>query len=201
MSTAANKPPVLAKKLKSDSLKTDFSNSKSTSADESIASKQYRHPNFNKMVLKAIRDLNDSSGSSRVAILKYISQNYDVSPKTINNNVKRSIRRLADNKLITRTSLKVTGANGSFKLSAAGIRGQSSIVARMSKDGISAVRANRIAPKKRIGSPKKRIGSPKKRTPKKALATKKKASVKKTQHTFRTATPFPKVAMKVVNKC
>lgn len=74
------------------------------------------HPPYSEMVQKAIAELKDRSGSSKVAILRYLTQNYQLGDNAskINTNI-----RLALKKGVERGELKQvtgTGANGSFKL-------------------------------------------------------------------------------------
>ena len=72
------------------------------------------HPPYKTMIEKAICDLKERGGSSRVAIVKYIATNYKVG-ETNPLLVKQAIRRMVANELVHASS-KSQGANGSFKL-------------------------------------------------------------------------------------
>ena len=74
------------------------------------------HPKFNEMVESAISSLKERKGSSRAAILKYISANYKLgtNDKKINSNLKTCLRNGVSNGLLNQ--VKGTGATGSFKV-------------------------------------------------------------------------------------
>jgi histone H1/5 len=73
-----------------------------------------KHATFNEMVSEAIKNLADRSGSSRQAILKYISANFQIDPKTVNQHLKAALVNGIKNNAFKRTS--GIGASGSFKL-------------------------------------------------------------------------------------
>ena len=74
------------------------------------------HPKFNEMVVSAISSLKERKGSSRTAILKYISANYKMgtNDKKINSNLKTCLRNAVSTGLLNQ--VKGTGATGSFKV-------------------------------------------------------------------------------------
>ena len=73
------------------------------------------HPKFNEMVVSAISSLKERKGSSRNAILKYISANYKLGTnKKINSNLKTCLRNGVSIGLLNQ--VKGTGATGSFKV-------------------------------------------------------------------------------------
>ena len=74
------------------------------------------HPKFNEMVVSAISSLKERKGSSRNAILKYISANYKLgtNDKKINSNLKTCLRNGVSIGLLNQ--VKGTGATGSFKV-------------------------------------------------------------------------------------
>ena len=74
------------------------------------------HPKFNEMVVSAISSLKERKGSSRAAILKYISANYKLgtNDKKINSNLKTCLRNGVSNGLLNQ--VKGIGATGSFKV-------------------------------------------------------------------------------------
>jgi len=67
------------------------------------------------MIIQAIRKLNDRSGSSRQAILKFITSNFKVEEKQGNQHVKIGLKNAV--KAGTLKQVKGVGASGSFKLS------------------------------------------------------------------------------------
>uniref|UniRef100_A0A915PSR3 H15 domain-containing protein n=1 Tax=Setaria digitata TaxID=48799 RepID=A0A915PSR3_9BILA len=75
------------------------------------------HPSYSQMIKEAIVALKDRKGSSRVAILKYISGRYQLGSngKRVHSQLRLAIKRgIASGKL---TIAKGGGANGSFRLS------------------------------------------------------------------------------------
>jgi len=73
------------------------------------------HPPFFEMIIQAIRKLNDRAGSSRQAILKFITANFKVTEKQGNQHVKIGLKNAV--KAGTLKQVKGVGASGSFKLS------------------------------------------------------------------------------------
>lgn len=72
------------------------------------------HPPFFVMITEAIRKLNERSGSSRQAILKFIVANFKVEEKSGNQHVKVSLKNAV--KAGSLKQVKGVGASGSFKL-------------------------------------------------------------------------------------
>ena len=71
------------------------------------------HPTYKEMIVAAITTLKERNGSSRQAIVKYITANYKVGDNcTVH--VKLALKRMVTNKDLTQT--KGTGASGSFKV-------------------------------------------------------------------------------------
>lgn len=80
------------------------------------AAKKATHPKYIEMILNGITSLKDKKGSSRVAILKFISTEYKVgdNPNAVNNQLKLALKKgVADGVL---TQVKGSGASGSFKV-------------------------------------------------------------------------------------
>jgi len=71
------------------------------------------HPKYNEMISKAIDALGDRKGSSRQAILKYISGNFKVGDSA-NVHLKLALKRMV--KAGELKHVKGSGASGSFKL-------------------------------------------------------------------------------------
>merc|ERR1712048_588066 len=78
--------------------------------------KPAEHPKYAVMVAAAITSLKERGGSSRQAILKYISANYKVgdNPTAVNARVKTALKAGVKSGAIKQA--KGTGASGSFKL-------------------------------------------------------------------------------------
>ena len=131
------------------------------------------HPKFNEMVVSAISSLKERKGSSRNAILKYISANYKLgtNDKKINSNLKTCLRNGVSIGLLNQ--VKGTGATGSFKVAV-----QPKPVKKV------------VAPKK-IEAKKTSVNKIVKKTTKKAIVKKVKSSPKKAS---------PKKAKKAVSK-
>ncbi|CAG9531649.1 unnamed protein product [Cercopithifilaria johnstoni] len=74
------------------------------------------HPSYSQMIKEAITALKDRKGSSRAAILKYISRHYQLGDngKRVHSQLRLAIKKgIATGKL---TSAKGAGMNGSFRL-------------------------------------------------------------------------------------
>ena len=81
--------------------------------EKAAAKKPAAHPKYSEMIAAAVGALKERSGSSRQAILKYISANYKVSDSA-GTHVKLALKRgVAGGAL---KQVKGTGASGSFKL-------------------------------------------------------------------------------------
>lgn len=72
-----------------------------------------RHPPYREMTLTAITSLNSRSGSSRQAIAKYVSSNWEVSER-YEVYLKQALKRLVKERMLLQ--IKGSGASGSFKL-------------------------------------------------------------------------------------
>lgn len=113
------------------------------------------HPKYSEMVGKALSEIKERGGSSRQAILKYITGNFkgNDDDKKVNTHLKLALRAGVKNGSLVQP--KGSGASGSFKL-------------------------NVEAKKKVEKKPKEKAATPKKATTPKKLAAKKKATEKKT---------------------
>jgi len=91
-----------------------------TSEAKVVKAKKPRAPSsgnkttYLEMITAALRKLNERSGSSRVAILKYIVSNYPVDAKTANQHVKVALKSAVKSSQLKQTS--GVGASGSFKI-------------------------------------------------------------------------------------
>ena len=133
---------------------------------KAAAKKPADHPKYSEMIAAAIASLKERSGSSRQAILKYVSANYKVSDGAATH-VKLALKRgVAGGAL---KQVKGTGASGSFKL-ADKVKPPKAAKKPAAKKPAAKKAAKKVAKK---ATPKK---SAKKATPKKA----KKPAAKKT---------------------
>lgn len=82
-------------------------------AKPKISKKPVDHPKYSDMIKAAILTLKDRSGSSRQAIVKYITANYKVG-ETAGRHVKVALKKGTDDGTFIHT--KGVGASGSFKL-------------------------------------------------------------------------------------
>ena len=126
------------------------------------------HPKYSEMVAAAVGALKERSGSSRQAILKYISTNYKVGDGA-NTHVKLALKRGVTGGALKQ--VKGTGASGSFKLAEKPKAPKKKPAAKKAKKP-AAKKAKKPAAKK---TPKK---TAKKSTPKKKPAAKKPAAKK-----------------------
>jgi len=78
-------------------------------------SKPVSNPKYSEMVKKAVGELNQKGGSSRQAILKYVTSNYSVG-NNASKNVNNALRKLCEDNELVHAKNGVSGANGSFKL-------------------------------------------------------------------------------------
>ena len=74
------------------------------------------HPKFPVMIAAAVEALKERKGSSKIAIVKYITANYNVGDNTtsINNRVKKALKAGLEDGTLKQS--KGTGVTGSFKL-------------------------------------------------------------------------------------
>ena len=83
-------------------------------APKKAASAQPSHPTFLEMIKAGLKQLNERSGSSRIALLKYIVATHKLDEKTANVHLKMALKRgVKDGSL---KQVKGVGSNGSFKL-------------------------------------------------------------------------------------
>lgn len=132
-------------------------------AKKAAAKKPADHPKYIEMIQAAIAALKERSGSSRQAILKYISANYKVSDKAAVH-VKLALKAGVTSGALKQ--VKGTGASGSFKLA--------------EKPKVKKVAAKKPAAKKPAAKKPAAKKAAKKATPKKKVAAKKATPKKKT---------------------
>ena len=111
--------PKAGTKSKSGETITEPQNGKSKSekqVGEPAASQNGTpHPPYIVMAKAAISEMNEKGGSSRQAILKFVTSKYSLG-STANRNLNNALKKLLDDKEIVRSKLTTKGANGSFKL-------------------------------------------------------------------------------------
>jgi len=158
------------------------------------AKKPAEHPKYVDMIAAAIAALKERGGSSRQAILKYITANYKVGDNA-NSHLKLALKRgVATGAL---AQVKGTGASGSFKLAK---KPEAPKKKKPAKKPAKKPTAKKPAAKK--AAPKKKTPSKKKSTPKKAAkkpAAKKPAAKKPAKKTTKKKTP-KKAAKKTAKK-
>ena len=128
-----------------------------------VAKKVADHPKYAEMISTAIGALKERSGSSRQAILKYVTANYKVS-EYCSTHVKLALKRGVAGGVLKQ--VKGAGASGSFKLAE-----------KLKKTPKKKVAAKKPASKKKKATPKKAKKPAAKKAAKKPAA--KKAAPKK----------------------
>ncbi|CAG0885719.1 unnamed protein product [Darwinula stevensoni] len=141
----------------------------------------HNHPPYGDMIVAAIAALKERSGSSRMAILKYIMQHYNVGTdsKVVNSRVKIALKRAEGSGKIKHAKGGV-GATGSFKLSEKAEKPKKAVKKPKAKKPASPKKA-KVAKPKAQKSTKPKASKPKKspkkpKSPKKAGAAKPKAA-------------------------
>jgi len=138
------------------------------------------HPPVAEMVVAAINNLKDRSGSSSQAIKKYIASNYKVEVERLAPFIKKYLKSGVANGTLQQTKGK--GASGSFKIAA------------NSKPKTASTAAKKAKPVKAKKSAANPAGGDNPRAKKAAITPKKAKPVKKAK------TPKPKKAAKVEKK-
>lgn len=124
------------------------------------------HPPYNIMIVNAISHLKDRKGSSKVAILRYITSNYNVGDeeKKVNANIKKSLNRLVTSGELTQ--VKGQGASGSFRLGEKETNARPKLNAPGSPaPKVPKAKVKKASPKKKTVSTTKKTVSPKKKLP------------------------------------
>ena len=148
------------------------------------------HPKYIEMVSTAIESLKERGGSSRLAILKFITGKFKVSenPKVVNSQLKLALKKGVESGTLSQT--KGTGASGSFKLAKKPAAPKKVAKKPAKKVTPKAAKSpKKVKAKKPAKSPKKAAKSPKK--PKAAKSTKKAKSPKKVTKPKKTAATKP----------
>ena len=142
--------------------------------------KPAEHPKYNDMIKAAIRALKERNGSSRQAIIKYITANYKVG-ENVGVRVKMALKRMVTAKLLVQT--KGTGASGRFKLSEAAKK-------------VSKPKPKKIVKKKPAATKKPKKKPAQKKTKKPAAKKAKKPAAKKAAAKKPVKKPAKKTAAK-----
>jgi len=112
-----------------------------------VKSAKSTHPKFLEMVSEAIQMLNEKTGSSKQAIVKYVIANYRLEEKSANRHVKLALKNAV--KAGNLKQIKGVGANGSFKLNDEIKKNQTKRQATSANSDI-AKKATVIKPKKAV---------------------------------------------------
>lgn len=131
------------------------------------------HPPVNDMIKAAVSNLKERNGSSRQAIVKYISANYKVDIEKLTPHIKKQLKNAVTKGTLIHT--KGTGASGSFKLSAATKKPEKKVKKPAAKKPKTA--AKKTTPKKPKAKPKA-AGEKKPKAKKAAKSPAKKAAKK-----------------------
>ena len=138
-----------------------------TKVKKAAPKKPSEHPQYKEMIAAAIAALANRSGSSKIAISKYISANYKVGDRHESLLKSALLRGLKSEALVKKSGV---GCSGSFKLAAA-----------VKKPAVKKAAAKKPATKKPAAkkTAAKKTGTPKKVAPKKKTAAAKKSTPKK----------------------
>ena len=151
------------------------------------------HPKYIDMVKAAIGSLKDKSGSSKAAILKYITANYKVGDnvKMVNTHLRTALKTGVTKGFLKQT--KGTGASGSFKL---GEKPKAEKKPKKVTKPKAAKPKKAAAKPKKAAAPKKEGGDKKKATKPKKAKTPKKAAKKSPKKAAKPKAAKPKTAKK-----
>ena len=140
---------------------------KKKAAKKPVAKKAAEHPKYIEMIVAAIAALKERKGSSRQAIVKYISSNYKVNDAA-SVHIKMALKRGVESKTLTQT--KGSGASGSFKVAVKAADKTKKVTKPVTKKPAAKKVVKKAAAKKPAAKK-----ATKKATPKKKPATKKAA--------------------------
>lgn len=135
--------------------------------------KEMSHPKYSEMIAAALAGLKERTGSSRQAILKYITANYKLGDGA-NAHLKLALKTGV--KKGTFKQAKGTGASGSFKLGEKPKVAKKAAKPKAAKPKVKKAAAKKPAAKKPAA---KKPAAKKAKTPKKAAAKPKKAAAAK----------------------
>merc|ERR1739838_890108 len=163
----------------------------STMSDAPVAPKKVKvvadHPKYNEMIVAAVTELKSRKGTSKQAIVKYITSSYKVGESSTTH-IKLALKRMVAGGKLSQVS--GVGASGSFKL----VKAEPVKKAALKKSSVK-----KAAPKKAVAKkPVAKKASPKKKAPVKKVALKKKVAAKKPAKKTATATPVKKTKAKKV---
>uniref|UniRef100_A0A1I7XMJ0 H15 domain-containing protein n=1 Tax=Heterorhabditis bacteriophora TaxID=37862 RepID=A0A1I7XMJ0_HETBA len=160
-------------------------------ASKTSSKKVSSHPTYSAMIKKAITTLNEKGGTSKIAILKYICQNYKVGDNLtkVNAHLRLAIKREVASG--TLKQVKGTGAAGSFKLGEKTVAKTSAV----KKTEVQQSAASEKKPKKLVT---KKVSKPK--SPKKGKIVKTSKRSKKVTGTKKVKTPKKTAARPKVSK-
>ncbi|KAK6051914.1 linker histone H1 and H5 family protein [Cooperia oncophora] len=134
------------------------------------------HPVYSAMIKAALKDLKDRKGSSKQAILKFMTQKYKLgtNDKQINAHLRMALKRGVTSGTLTQAS--GSGAAGRFRLAEKASAPANGKVAKKPKAAGTPKKKAAAKPKKAAGDkPKKAKSAKKPKSPKKAAAKPKSA--------------------------
>uniref|UniRef100_A0A0N5ARJ8 H15 domain-containing protein n=1 Tax=Syphacia muris TaxID=451379 RepID=A0A0N5ARJ8_9BILA len=142
------------------------------------AVKPAAHPSYGEMIKDAIIHLKEKKGSSRAAILKFISQNYKVSENlaVVNAHLRQALKRGVTSNALKQ--VRGNGASGSFRL--AQIKPVEKKVKKVPKPKAKKPTSKKVAAKKPVAKSKTAAKKKVQKKPAKTPAAKPKAASKKT---------------------
>ena len=143
-------------------MSSDASPAKKAEKKKAAPKKPADHPKYSEMIVAAVGALKERKGSSRQAIVKYISANYKVGDNA-NTHVKQALKRMVAGAALKQ--VKGAGASGSFKLAE-----KPKVVKK--KPAAKKPAAKKATPKKAAKKPAAKKATPKKAAAKKPAAKK-----------------------------
>jgi len=75
-------------------------------------SKNGEHPAYQEMILEAVNDLHERTGSSHSAILKYISTKYQIPPEKAKTHMRLALKKMVDKDVLLRVKASFKLADG-----------------------------------------------------------------------------------------
>ncbi len=144
------------------------------------------HPKFFDMITEALKKLNEKTGSSRIAIVKYIMANYSIDEKTANKHTKVALKNGVKNNNFKQST--GNGVNGSFKIGDAVKLKEKAAEKEAKRKAKAALKPKKVVAKKETKKLVKKVAKPSttgstkkivKKTTDKTKTTKEKKTVSK----------------------
>lgn len=151
------------------------------------------HPPTSQMVDAAIKSLKERTGSSLLAIKKYLAANYKVDADKLSPFIKKYLKSSVESGKFIQTKGK--GASGSFKLSASALKPKKEVKPKVKKPKTAEKKTKKVTKKpgdKKKPAAKKASGEKKKSTAKKPTSVKSKTPKQKSTKPSKTDAKKPK---------